>query len=140
RLGLEQKTIEAVRQWKFDPAMKDGKPVAVAINVEVDFRLYLVFLLAKTAADCAAVFICSAGISTGNSFLQIHMSDILNRMPQKPHSQRAKLLYGVSSKKFHAGQTPALILGGCRNWSYAQQFSDDASRRFGGIHDGQVRR
>src|SRR5207247_9479683 len=39
-LGLDEKAIEAVRQWKFEPAMKDGKPVAVAINVEVDFRLY----------------------------------------------------------------------------------------------------
>jgi TonB family protein len=39
-LGLDEKAIEAVNQWKFDPAQKDGKPVAVAINVEVTFRLY----------------------------------------------------------------------------------------------------
>ena len=39
-LGLDEKAIEAVRNWKFDPAMKDGKPVAVQINVEVSFRLY----------------------------------------------------------------------------------------------------
>ncbi len=39
-MGLDQKAIEAVRQWRFEPAMKDGKPVAVQINVEVNFRLY----------------------------------------------------------------------------------------------------
>ena len=39
-LGLDEKAIEAVNQWKFDPAQKDGRPVAVAINVEVTFRLY----------------------------------------------------------------------------------------------------
>jgi periplasmic protein TonB len=39
-LGLDEKAIEAVKQWKFEPAMKDGKPVAVEINVEVSFRLY----------------------------------------------------------------------------------------------------
>jgi TonB family protein len=39
-LGLDEKAIEAVKSWKFEPAMKDGKPVAVQINVEVDFRLY----------------------------------------------------------------------------------------------------
>jgi periplasmic protein TonB len=39
-MGLDQKAIEAVRNWRFDPAMKDGKPVAVQINVEVSFRLY----------------------------------------------------------------------------------------------------
>ncbi len=39
-LGLDEKAIEAVRTWRFDPAMKDGKPVAVQINVEVNFHLY----------------------------------------------------------------------------------------------------
>jgi periplasmic protein TonB len=39
-LGLDEKAIEAVRNWKFEPAQKDGRPVAVQINVEVDFRLY----------------------------------------------------------------------------------------------------
>jgi protein TonB len=39
-MGLDQKAIEAVRRWKFEPALKDGRPVAVQINVEVNFRLY----------------------------------------------------------------------------------------------------
>jgi TonB family protein len=39
-MGLDDKAIEAVRQWKFTPAMKDGTPVAVQVNVEVSFRLY----------------------------------------------------------------------------------------------------
>ena len=39
-MGLDQKAIEAVKNWKFEPAQKDGKPVAVQINVEVNFRLY----------------------------------------------------------------------------------------------------
>src|SRR5450755_3836002 len=39
-LGLDEKAMEAVKNWKFEPAMKDGKPVSVAINVEVQFRLY----------------------------------------------------------------------------------------------------
>jgi periplasmic protein TonB len=39
-MGLDQKALEAVRQWKFEPARKDGRPVAVQINVEVNFKLY----------------------------------------------------------------------------------------------------
>ena len=39
-MGLDEKAIEAVRQWKFEPATKDGKPVAVKVAVEVSFHLY----------------------------------------------------------------------------------------------------
>jgi len=39
-MGLDEKAIQAVKTWKFEPAMKDGKPVAVEISVEVEFRLY----------------------------------------------------------------------------------------------------
>jgi periplasmic protein TonB len=39
-LGLDEKAIEAVKTWKFEPSRKDGAPVAVQINVEVNFRLY----------------------------------------------------------------------------------------------------
>jgi protein TonB len=38
--GLDEKAIEAVKNWRFEPAKKDGRPVAVQINIEVNFRLY----------------------------------------------------------------------------------------------------
>lgn len=38
-LGLDEKAMEAVRKWKFRPGRKDGKPVKVSANVEVNFRL-----------------------------------------------------------------------------------------------------
>lgn len=37
---LDQKAIEAVRQWKFSPARMKGLPVPVQIQVEVNFRLH----------------------------------------------------------------------------------------------------
>jgi protein TonB len=40
-MGLDEKALEAVRKYKFKPAMKDGRtPVPVMITVEVNFRLY----------------------------------------------------------------------------------------------------
>jgi len=39
-MGLDEKALEAVRTWRFEPARKDGQPVSVQINVEVTFRLY----------------------------------------------------------------------------------------------------
>jgi TonB family protein len=38
--GLDQKAVEAVEQYKFEPAMRYGKPVAVEVNIEVNFRLF----------------------------------------------------------------------------------------------------
>jgi periplasmic protein TonB len=39
-MGLDQKAIDAVNRWRFEPATLNGKPVAVEIAVEVNFRLY----------------------------------------------------------------------------------------------------
>lgn len=39
-MGLDEKAVEAVRQYKFKPAMYKGKPVPVEINIEVNFRIY----------------------------------------------------------------------------------------------------
>jgi len=39
-MGLDEKAIEAVRQYKFKPAMLKGKPVKVAVDVNVVFNIY----------------------------------------------------------------------------------------------------
>jgi protein TonB len=39
-LGLDEKAIAAVKLYKFKPAMEGGKPVAVEMNVEVNFQIF----------------------------------------------------------------------------------------------------
>jgi periplasmic protein TonB len=39
-MGLDEKAIAAVKTWRFQPAQKDGHPVAVQMSVEVNFHLY----------------------------------------------------------------------------------------------------
>ncbi|HEU5403521.1 MAG TPA: energy transducer TonB [Terriglobales bacterium] len=39
-MGLDEKAMDAVKKWRFRPAMKDNQPVPVQVNIEVSFRLY----------------------------------------------------------------------------------------------------
>jgi TonB family protein len=39
-MGLDEKALEAVRRYHFKPAMKNGKPVASFVNVEINFHLF----------------------------------------------------------------------------------------------------
>ncbi len=39
-MGLDEKAVEAVKQYKFKPAMESGKPVPVEMNIEVNFQIF----------------------------------------------------------------------------------------------------
>ena len=38
-LGLDDRAIDAVKKWKFNPGKVNGKPAVVVAYVEVNFRL-----------------------------------------------------------------------------------------------------
>jgi TonB family protein len=38
-LGLTENAITALKQWQFDPAVKEGRNVDVVVNIEVNFNL-----------------------------------------------------------------------------------------------------
>jgi TonB family protein len=38
--SLDKQAVATVSTWKFQPATRDGKPVAVRLNAEVTFRVY----------------------------------------------------------------------------------------------------
>lgn len=39
-MGLDEKAVEAVRQYKFKPALQNGKPVAVDLYIDVNFQIF----------------------------------------------------------------------------------------------------
>lgn len=39
-MGLDENAMEGVKQWRFNPATRNGQPVAVELNIEVSFNLY----------------------------------------------------------------------------------------------------
>ncbi|HET9183424.1 MAG TPA: energy transducer TonB [Candidatus Angelobacter sp.] len=39
-MGLDERALQIVKLWKFDPGKKDGRPVAVEMGLEISFNLY----------------------------------------------------------------------------------------------------
>lgn len=37
--GLDEKAVECMRKWRFKPDLRDGEPVPVKAQIEVNFRL-----------------------------------------------------------------------------------------------------
>jgi protein TonB len=38
--GLDEKAVEAVKQYRFKPAMENGRPVTVEMYVVVNFQIF----------------------------------------------------------------------------------------------------
>jgi outer membrane biosynthesis protein TonB len=38
--GLDGSAVEAVKHWKFSPAIRNGESVAAVVNVESSFDIY----------------------------------------------------------------------------------------------------
>jgi len=39
-MGLDENAMEGIKGWRFNPATRNGEPVAVVMNIEVSFNLY----------------------------------------------------------------------------------------------------
>jgi TonB family protein len=39
-MGLDENAMEGVKGWRFDPATRNGQPVAVEMTIEIGFHLY----------------------------------------------------------------------------------------------------
>lgn len=39
-MGLDEKALEAVQQYRFKPAMENGKPVTVDMYIDVNFQIF----------------------------------------------------------------------------------------------------
>jgi TonB family protein len=51
--GLDENAVAAIRKAKFSPAMKDGKPVPVMLDLVVQFRIFSNRTAAKGATETA---------------------------------------------------------------------------------------
>jgi TonB family protein len=102
-MGLGEQAALAVKQYKFKPAMEDGKPVPVEINVEVKFSLDSSTTQKTTSTypadrnlfDDGTAAIKSGRYEYGRAVLQT----LVNRYPDSPFVPRAQLTISESLSK-----------------------------------------
>jgi len=39
-MGMDERAVEAVKQYKFKPAMENGRPVTVEMYIDVTFQIF----------------------------------------------------------------------------------------------------
>jgi periplasmic protein TonB len=39
-MGLDERAVAAVKEYRFKPAMENGKPVTVEMNIDVTFTIF----------------------------------------------------------------------------------------------------
>lgn len=84
--GLDQVAQDCVSQWRFKPAMKEGKPVKVHAQVQVDFR----FL--QTSFDAKA--------ETRRMQFNAIVSHLAQRKAAKPSQQEIATMQDLAKHKF----------------------------------------
>ena len=57
---MNDRAVQAVRQWRFSPARRQGAPVDVIVEVSVEFKLQMTFLLLVTLISLLLAAIMSA--------------------------------------------------------------------------------
>ena len=105
-LGLDEKAIEAVRKWRFEPAMKDGKPVNVLISVSGELPSLLTSKIFSHGRESGRFhWPDNLYLHCEELFLQVDVLHLLNRTPQKPGSHLLEFLGRIGSEKLQSGHT-----------------------------------
>ncbi len=96
--GLDEKAVEAVREWTFRPATRDGAAIAVPANIEVSFNMLVKDKEDHTGQRARLNFSLPAGASrpvlvagrlpgnpsaAGDQALTFHLQVDANGVPQK---------------------------------------------------------
>jgi len=88
--GLDEKDVEAVSEWRFKPAMREGKPVKVEATVEVNFRLLANYFDRK-----------SEGKRTEFNVL---VSNLAKQPDRKPTAKQVETMQKLADKKYPPGE------------------------------------
>jgi TonB family protein len=112
--GLEENAIDAVRKWRFEPGKREGKPVAVAATIEVNF------LKGSPGARVARLTIDLPKDATRPELVSGHVPKLENRLS----TERVKIAFDITAlgivenARVESGDVPPSVLLGILEWRF----------------------
>lgn len=113
-MGLDEEAIKAVKQWKFEPATRAGQPVAVMINVEVNFRLYDLVPHPDSARQPPRF----PGVNTSKYPLVVRLKPVLVRV------SATSTIAGYHATVINAGQQQEVTISCTQSWPQCKSLLD----------------
>jgi TonB family protein len=104
--GLDEKAVEAIKTWKFQPATKDGKPVAMPVTIEVQFHLYEPFYVGKVEVLGGQK---AENLSSYLSPLVRETENCLSKIPDEKTLKQAQLTLEISIEDNGRVHAPSVV-------------------------------
>jgi TonB family protein len=105
--GLDEKAVETIKTWKFQPAMKYGKPVALPAVIEVQFHLYGAFYVGKVEVLGGPK---AENLSEYLSPLVRETENCLGKIPDQKALKQAQLTLEISIEEDGRVHAPSVVV------------------------------
>jgi len=105
--GLDEKAVETIKTWKFQPAMKDGEPVALPAVIEVQFHLYGTFYVGKVEVLGGPK---AENLSAYLSPLISETENCLSKIPDEKAPKQAQLTLEISIAEDGRVHAPSVVV------------------------------
>lgn len=104
--GLDEKAVETIKTWKFQPATKDDKPVPLQAVIEVQFHLYGTFYVGKVEAPGGPK---AENLSAYLSPLISETESCLSKIQNDKALKQAQLMVEISIEEDGSVHAPSVV-------------------------------
>lgn len=101
-LGFEEASIEAIKQWKYKPALKGGEPVAAFFQINIDYSLETKDVPERKARiEIVSISPVSQSVVSGDDVVRARLKYAIDDFDEDRHFFVTCLVLGPSGDSVH---------------------------------------